>query len=95
MVAELEELTVELCICFIIDSFISDIRCENAARESALVDPEAVLVPDVERADDELDDVAPDVPASALPGAARAMAPRAARPNVASAAVLAMRFLII
>jgi hypothetical protein len=43
---------------------------------------------------DELADERSD-PASALPGAARAMPPRAASPNVASAAALAMRFLIM
>jgi hypothetical protein len=66
----------------------------------SVVAPEAVpaglLVPDVvlNPVDEVLPDERPD-PASALPGAARVTAARAVSPNVARAAVLAMRFLII
>jgi hypothetical protein len=66
--------------------------------------PDGVSVPDLEVLPDEDDEgelsddeFVPDAPASALAGAAPAerAAPMAARPKVKSAAVLAMRVLII
>ncbi|TPG37162.1 hypothetical protein EAH80_04815 [Mycobacterium hodleri] len=52
-------------------------------------------VPDAEEDEVAAADVAPDVPASALAGPARAVPARAARPNATRAAALAMRFLIM